>query len=215
MRTARVMIADDHEVARLGLRGMLAGETYLEIVGEAANGLEAVDLCRRVRPDLAILDVRMPSLDGIAATESIRQASPATRVLIVSLHDAPELVIAAAQAGAAGYVLKDASRRDLVAVVRQVLRGETTLTGDLIARMRRKVGQQISEPPPAEQLTPRELEVLRLLATGQTNREIGARLGISPGTVKSHVERLIAKLAVSSRTEAAVYALRLGLIEAN
>lgn len=213
MRTARVMIADDHEVARLGLRGMLAGETYLDIVGEAANGLEAVDLCRRARPDLAILDVRMPSLDGIAATESIRLISPVTRVLIVSLHDAPELVIAAAQAGAAGYVLKDASRRDLVAVVRQILRGETTLTGDLIARMRRNVGQQLAEPTPQEQLTPRELEVLRLLATGQTNREIGALLGISPGTVKSHVERVIAKLAVSSRTEAAVYALRLGLIE--
>ncbi|HEU4323191.1 MAG TPA: response regulator transcription factor [Roseiflexaceae bacterium] len=215
MRVASVIIADDHEVARLGLRGMLAGEAYLEVVAEASNGLEAVDLCRRRKPDLAILDVRMPRIDGIAATQAIRQITPATHVLIVSLHDAPELVIAAAEAGAAGYVLKDTSRRDLVAVVRQILRGELHLTGDLITRMRRQVHQQALESGSTEQLTPRELEVLRLLTTGQTNREIGSLLGISAGTVKSHVERVIAKLAVSSRTEAAVYALRFGLVDTN
>jgi DNA-binding NarL/FixJ family response regulator len=211
---ARLIIADDHELARAGLRSMLMGDPGLEIVGEAANGHDAIARCSELRPDLILLDVRMPELDGMAATRLIKQESPETSVLIVTMHETPEYLLEAMRAGAAGYVLKDATRAELLAAVRQVLRGEQVLNGALAARLLQRMVHTAS-PAGAQdgpRLTARELDVLRLLVQGKTNREIAAALTVSAGTVKIHVEHIIAKLAVSDRTQAAVRAVELGLI---
>ncbi|HZG66929.1 MAG TPA: response regulator transcription factor, partial [Herpetosiphonaceae bacterium] len=136
---ARLVIADDHELARAGLRSMLMSDPSLEIVDEAANGDEAVTRCRDLRPDLVLMDVRMPELDGMAATRMIKEISPATSVLIVTMHETPDYLIEAIQAGAAGYVLKDATRAELLAAVRQVLRGEAVLDGVLATRLLRRM----------------------------------------------------------------------------
>jgi DNA-binding NarL/FixJ family response regulator len=211
----RVIIADDHELARAGLRSMLEGERGLELVGEASNGREAVALCRQLQPDLALLDVRMPELDGLAATRAIKQVSPNTSVLIVTTHEHHDYLIAALKAGAAGYLLKDISRQELLTAVRQVLRGESILNRGLAARaLQRLAGESVAyDGPPPERLTPREREVLQLLAQGQTNREIAGQLSLSVGTVKIHVEHIIAKLGVSDRTQAAVRAVESGLLK--
>lgn len=212
---ARLVIADDHELARAGLRSMLMSDAGLEIVGEAANGHEAVARCNELRPDLILLDVRMPELDGMAATRLIKQQSPETNILIVTMHETPEYLLEALRAGAAGYVLKDATRAELLSAVRQVLRGEHVLNGGLAARLlQRMVYNAPSQARDATRLTARELDVLRLLVQGKTNREIAAILIISAGTVKVHVEHIIAKLGVSDRTQAAVRAIELGLIGA-
>ena len=212
---ARLIIADDHELARTGLRSMLAGEGGLELVGEAANGREALELCDRVHPDLALLDMNMPEMDGLAATRAIKQAHPEIGVLIVTIQANPEYLFEAIKAGAAGYVLKDVSRFDLRSAIRRVLRGESCLPDEMSAQLLQRLAHQAAAPaaPLFDRLTPREQEVLRLLAEGKTNREIAAELVLSPGTVKIHVERIIAKLGVSDRTQAAVRAITLGLIE--
>ncbi len=211
---ARLVIADDHELARSGLRSMLTGERGLELVGEATNGREALDLCRRLKPDLALLDVRMPEMDGLAATRAIKQVCPSTSVIIVTMHETPEYLFDALKAGAAGYLLKDATRRELILAVRQVLRGESIMDGALAVRMLRRLADETpgQAPPPPDRLTPREREVLHLLALGLTNREIASKLAVSAGTVKIHVEHIIAKLGVSDRTQAAVRAVQLGLL---
>jgi DNA-binding NarL/FixJ family response regulator len=193
---------------------MLTGERGLELVGEATNGREALDLCRRLKPDLALLDVRMPEMDGLAATRAIKQVCPSTSVIIVTMHETPEYLFDALKAGAAGYILKDATRRELILAVRQVLRGESIMDGDLAVRMLRRLADETpgQAAPPSDRLTPREHEVLHLLALGLTNREIASKLAVSAGTVKIHVEHIIAKLGVSDRTQAAVRAVQLGLL---
>jgi DNA-binding NarL/FixJ family response regulator len=210
------VIADDHELARSGLRSMLAGEPDLEVVGEAATGREAVTACSRLRPDLVLMDVRMPELDGLAATEAVKAACPDTSVVIVTLYEDPDYLLQAIRAGAAGYVLKDATRREFLAAVRGVLGGESILNPELAVQLLRRLAHEGATRPAAggapEPLTTRELEVLRLLAEGQTNPQIAARLGVSRGTVKVHVERIIAKLGASDRTQAAVRAAELGLL---
>lgn len=210
---ARLVIADDHDLARSGLRAMLAGEPDLTVIGEARDGEEALDLCRRLQPDLALLDVRMPRLDGLAATHAIRQHAPRVSVVIFTMHDSPQYLEEAIKAGAAGYILKDATRRELIDAVRGVLSGESFLNGALTTRLLRQLART-SRPgaSPPEMLTPRELEVLGLVAQGLTNREIGDRLSISGGTAKVHVERIIGKLGVADRTQAAVRAIELGLV---
>lgn len=211
---ARILIADDHDLARIGLRSMLEHERQLDLVGEATNGREAVDMCRTLRPDLALLDVRMPELDGLAATRLIKQEVPTTRVIIVTMHESPEYLLEALKAGATGYLLKDASRQEMLDTVYQALRGESRLSGELAVRMIQRLAAEMPpQPHPSpERLTPREYEVLRLLAQGQTNREIAASLNVSAGTIKIHVEHIIAKLGVSDRTQAAVRAVSLGLV---
>lgn len=206
---ARLVIADDHEVTRVGLRGMLADEPALKIVGEASDGHHAIELCQQLRPDLALLDVRMPKLDGIRAAQAIRQRCPSTRVLLISNHDAPEYLAEAARAGVGAYLLKDTSRHQLLNTIRQLLRGEQLLHEVDALSPSTPAGRHLTIPEP---LTPRELDVLRMVARGLTNRAIANELRVSPGTVKSHVEHLISKLGVSDRTEAAVYALRAGLL---
>lgn len=212
---ARIVIVDDHELARAGLAGMLAREPDLILVGEAASGHEGVELCHEQLPDLVLLDISMPEMDGMAATRAILRASPATRVLIVTMYENPDYLFEALRAGAAGYVLKEASRRELLAAIRQVLRGEIYLYGAMGAQLLvRLAGQAVLTPAPdADRLTPRELEVLGELTLGKTNRQIASALMVSPATVKVHVQHIIAKLGVADRTQAAVYAFQHGLIE--
>jgi DNA-binding NarL/FixJ family response regulator len=211
---ARMIIADDHELSRAGLRSMLAGERALTLVGEAANGREAVALCRELKPDLALLDVRMPEMDGLAATRAIKQESLATCVLIVTTHEDPDYLLAALKAGAAGYLLKDVTRHELLLTIRRVLRGESVLSGEIAARtlQRLAAGPSQQSRAPTERLTPRERDVLELIVEGRTNREIAEQLTLSVGTVKIHVEHIIAKLGVSDRTQAAVRAIESGLL---
>lgn len=210
----RVVIADDHDLARAGLRAVFDDTRDLNVVGEAADGRAAVELCAVHQPHLAVLDVRMPEMDGLAAIQAVKRVSPRTAILIVSFHAMPEYVVEAVRLGAAGYLLKDSSRETILDTARRVVSGEALLHGAQAAELLRRAA---AEPPlplrddvPA--LTPREREVLRYLAEGRTNREIATILDISPGTVKNHVEHIIAKLPVSDRTQAAVYALRNGLI---
>jgi DNA-binding NarL/FixJ family response regulator len=213
-RPARLLIVDDHELARAGLRSLLADEARLEVIGEATTGREALALCRRLRPDLVLMDVRMPDLDGLAATRAIRQEHPHTQVILITMHENPIYLLEALKVGAAGYVLKGATKREVVHAVRQVLRGEAALHAELAAQLLRRMAGEaagVAEPPPAR-LTPRELDVLRLLVRGRTNREIGRELSLSLSTVKAHIEHIIAKLGVADRTQAAVRAVELKLL---
>jgi DNA-binding NarL/FixJ family response regulator len=211
---ARLVIADDHELARAGLRAMLTDQRGLQLVGEATNGREALALCRRLQPDLALIDVRMPELDGLGACRGIKQECPATSVILLTIHENPEYLLEALKAGAAGYVLKDITQRELITAVRRVLRGESILNKELVIRLLQRLdGETPSRTElPSKHLSPRELEVLQLLTQGQTNREIASHLTVSVSTVKIHVEHILTKLGVSDRTQAAVRAIELGLL---
>jgi DNA-binding NarL/FixJ family response regulator len=214
-KPARVFIADDHELARAGLHAMLTNQRGLELVGAAANGSEALALCRRLQPDLALIDVRMPGLDGLATCRAIKQECPGTSVILVTVYENPEYLSDALKAGAAGFVLKDISQRELVTSIQGVLRGESMLNKELVIRLLQRLTTETphQEEVPSERLSPREREVLELLAQGQTNREIAQHLTVSLSTVKIHVEHILAKLGVSDRTQAAVRAIELGLLQ--
>lgn len=210
---SRIVIADDHDLARAGLRAVFDDTRDMIVIGEASHGQAAVDLCGQLQPNLAVLDVRMPVLDGLAATRAIKPACPRTSVLLVSFHADPEYIVEALRVGAAGYLLKEASREEILETARRILRGEAMLYGAQAADLlRRAAAGSPREQPPRAALSAREREVLQLVTEGRTNREIAAQLTISPGTVKNHVEHIIAKLDVSDRTQAAVYALRHGLL---
>ena len=211
---ASVLIVDDHELARAGLASMLTGEPDLHVVGEAENGEAAVAVCALLQPDLVLMDVRMPGMDGLAATAAIKARSPHTSVVIVTLYEEQDDLLRAIRAGAAGYVLKDATRRDLLGTVRRVLTGEAALEPAMAMRLLRRLSRDgvSAGSTEVEPLTPRQIEVLRLLVEGHTNQEIANDLGIGQGTVKSHVEHIIAKLGASDRTQAAVRAVQRGLI---
>ncbi len=226
-RSVRLVIVDDHDLAREGLRDMLADEPELEVVGEAANGREALALCSQLRPDLVMMDVRMPEMDGLEATRMIKQEFPKISVLILTMHENPDYLLEAIRAGAAGYVLKDAPQHEVITAIRQVMGGESPLDPELAARLLRRLaaeegerrggparGERVQRQVPyVEPLTPREQEVLGLLKLGHTNREVARVLVISPGTAKNHVEHIIRKLGVSDRTQAVVKALELGILE--
>ena len=213
-KPARLVIADDHELARAGLRAMLTDQRGFELVGEASNGQEALQLCRRLQPDLALIDVRMPGMDGLSTCRAIKQECPATSVILVTMYANPEYLFEALKAGAAGYVLKDVSQRELISAVQKVLHGESILNQELVARLLQRLASetQSREDLPAGRLSPREREVLELLTKGQTNREIARKLTVSVSTVKIHVEHILAKLGVSDRTQAAVRATEMGLL---
>ena len=213
-KPARIVIADDHELARAGLRAMLTDQRGFELVGEASNGQEALLLCRRLQPDLALIDVRMPEMDGLSTCRAVKQECPATSVILVTMHANPEYLFEALKAGAAGYVLKDVSQRELISAVQKVLHGESILNQELMARLLQRLARETpgQEDLPAGRLSPREREVLELLTKGQTNREIARKLTVSVSTVKIHVEHILAKLGVSDRTQAAVRAIETGLV---
>jgi two-component system, NarL family, response regulator LiaR len=223
---ARLLIADDHALMREGTRAVLVRAPDLEVAGEAGDGQEAVELCRSLRPDLVLMDVSMPGMDGISATRAIKAESPKTSVLVLTAHDDHDLLLDAIKAGAAGYVLKGVGPAELVGAIRATLAGESPVDQELVMRLVRRLADETGptkEPPrepagerrapPQGPLTPRELEVLRLLATGQTNRQIAKELHLSLSTVKRNLERIIAKLGVSDRTQAAVKAVELRLID--
>ncbi len=215
-KPARLVIADDHELARAGLRAMLTSQRGLRLVGEAANGREALALCRHLQPDLALIDVRMPEQDGLATCRAIKEECPATSVILVTMHANPEYLLEALKAGAAGYVLKDISQDELITAVQRVLHGESMLNEELVIRALQRLASEApqQEELPSGRLSPRERQVLQLLARGQTNREIAGNLTVSVSTVKIHVEHILAKLSVSDRTQAAVRAIELGLLHA-
>ncbi len=210
-----MLIVDDHELARAGLRSMLTGAPGLEVVAEATDGHEALALCRRLRPDLALIDVRMPGINGLETTRAIKDELPLVSVVMVTMYDNPDYLLEALKAGAAGYVLKDASRKELLTTLRRVLQGESILDGELAVRLLHRLAGATPQPDvAASTLTARERDVLRLLVQGHTNRQIAAALVVSVGTIKIHVEHIIAKLGVSDRTQAAVRAVELGLLDA-
>jgi PAS domain S-box-containing protein len=223
---ARLLIVDDHALVREGIRTVLESAPDLEVIAEATNGREALELCRSLSPDLILMDVRMPEMDGLAATRAIKGEFPTTIVLMVTTYDNPDYLLEAIKAGAAGYVLKDATTQQLLGSVRKALGGESSLDQGLAMRLlwrltddtRQQQSGALSEPPKERQaalpepLTARELEVLRLLPLGETNQQIARELGVSRTTVKTHVAHIIAKLGVSDRTQAAVRAIELGLL---
>jgi two-component system, NarL family, response regulator LiaR len=214
----RLIIADDHDLVRSGMRNILATFPDLEVVGEARDGQEALEACRLLKPDLILMDVRMPRMDGILATREIKRELPGVCVLMVTMHDNPDYMLEAIRAGAAGYVLKETPVEDLVAVVRRTVAGEHPLDDSLAFSLIRRLagemrGSRVENGPPDVQLDRREMAVLRLLVRGMTNREISNELELSEGTTKASVRSILVKLGVSDRTQAAVKAIRLGLLE--
>ena len=203
----RILLADDHPVVRDGLRGMLASEDGFQVVGEAASGPEAVAVCDRERPDVVLMDLQMPEMDGATATAEITARFPVTRVLVLTTYDTDSDILRAVEAGAAGYLLKDTPRERLFPAIQAAARGETVLAPAvatrLVSRMRR---------PAEEALTAREVEVLELVARGSSNADIAAALFISEATVKTHLLHSFAKLGVDDRTAAVVAALERGII---
>jgi two-component system, NarL family, response regulator LiaR len=204
----RVLIVDDHSMVRRGLRMYLEDDPQLEVVGEAADGEEGVRLAVETRPDVVLMDLLLPKLDGIGATEKIRQELPDTQVIALTsvLEDAS--VVGAVKAGAIGYLLKNTEADDLLNAIHAAAEGQVRLSPEASARLVR----EIRSPQSPEKLTERETEVLRRLAEGKANKEIARELGISEQTVKSHVHSLLAKLGMLSRTQAALFAARIGLV---
>ncbi len=205
-----MLIADDHPVVRQGLRSFLELQDDLEVVGEAADGEQAVSQSSAHRPDIVLMDLVMPNLDGVAAIRRIGEVSPATRVIVLTSFADDAKVIPAVRAGAAAYLLKDAEPRELAEAIRRVHRGEGLLHPSVTSRVLAEVARSDGRPH-GEPLTERERDVLRLIARGRSNREIARELVISEKTVKTHVSNLLAKLHVADRTQAALYAVREGL----
>jgi DNA-binding NarL/FixJ family response regulator len=208
----RLVIVDDHDLARAGLASVLSTDPRLRIVGEATTGREAVALCHHLRPDLVLMDVRMPDLDGLAATRAIKQDCPETSVVIVTMHENADYMVEALRAGAAGYVLKGATKQELVSTVSRALAGEPVISSELMVQLLRRLERADQVASAAVHLTAREYDVLRLVVQGHTNGQIAHDLRISRSTAKAHVEHILDKLGVSDRTQAAVRALELGLV---
>jgi DNA-binding NarL/FixJ family response regulator len=228
MRTApaQVLIADDHELVRDGFKRLLSYQQDFEVVGEASNGREAVELCRSLKPDLVLMDVRMPQMDGLEATAAIKAERPEISVLVITTYKNADYLLEAIKAGAAGYVLKDAPNQQLLNAMRRALEGESPVDQELATQLIQRLASeapQSAEPPMTErgaasthpllkELTPRELEVLRLVTQGKTNQEIAESLFITRATAKIHVHHIIRKLGVSDRTQAVVRAFDLGIV---
>jgi DNA-binding NarL/FixJ family response regulator len=205
--TISVLIVDDHPVVLAGLVGILSGEDGLHVAGEAASADEAATVARAVQPDVVLMDLRMPGGDGVIATVAVLEAAPRARVVVLTTYESDADILRAVEAGAAGYLLKDAARTDLVAAVRAAARGETVLAPSVATR----IVDRMRRPLPADALSPRELAVLRLVARGLSNSDIGRELSISEATVKTHLLRTFAKLGVRDRTAAVTTAIASGL----
>lgn len=205
-RPIRLLIADDHPIVRDGLRGMFDGDPGFEVLAEAEDGARAVELARALEPDVILMDLRMPRMDGVSAIKELARIGVGARVLVLTTYDTDKDVLPAIEAGATGYLLKDTGREDLVRAVRTAARGESVLSPSVATRL---VGRVRA---PEEPLSAREIEVLQLIAQGTTNREVAARLFISEATVKSHLLHIYTKLGVNDRAAAVAAAFRRGLI---
>lgn len=206
-RRIRVLIVDDHPVVRTGLRGMLAEESRFDVVGEAEDGLRALIFVRDLWPDVVLMDLRMPRMDGVAAIESIAAHHPSTRVLVLTTYDSDSDILRAIAAGATGYLLKDAARDELFRAIESTAAGASWLTPQVASRVMTRFRTPAGEP-----LSGRELEVLRLVANGSSNKEIAASLYISEATVKTHLIHIYRKLDVESRTAAVTAAIERGFL---
>ena len=224
MTAIRVLLVDDQQIVRQGLATILKYTPGIDVVGQADDGQEAIDMARDLEPDVVLMDLKMPRLGGIPATRQIRSALPQTHVIILTTYDADDLVFEGIKAGAEGYLLKDTSSEMLVEAVRGVMQDESqidpSVARKVLAEFQRLAGQPLPRPQTAsgerlviEALTPREKEVLELLVEGLSNKEIGARLHLTEGTVKNYVSAIIAKLQANDRTHAVVTALRYGLVD--
>jgi DNA-binding NarL/FixJ family response regulator len=207
----RVLVVDDHLIVRAGIRWLLAAQPDIEVAGEACDGLEAVAEALRLQPDVILMDLVMPQLDGVAAIAQIIAIRPAARILVLTSFDADDKVFPAIRAGALGYTLKDFGPGDLVRAIQRIHRGESSLHPVIARKVLQELAHPPHHPPTADPLTEREVEILRLLAHGQSNQQIAAVLGISEITVRGRVSSILSKLHLASRTQAALYALRQGL----
>ena len=207
MNKIRLLIVDDHPIVRDGLQGVLQSQPDIEVVGEAADGEAAVQMANSLSPDIVLMDLRMPVMDGVTALREIRTRNPQCQVLVLTTYDSDADILPAIEAGASGYLLKDSTREELYAAIRAAARGETVLAPAVAARL---VGRM--RAPAEEKLSSRELEVLQLVAEGGSNSEIASRLHISQATVKSHLIHIFGKLGVSDRTAAVTVALKRGIL---
>ncbi|MBA3868165.1 MAG: response regulator transcription factor [Anaerolineae bacterium] len=208
--TIRILIADDHAVVRQGLKMFLSLDPELEILGEAGDGKKAIEMARQLQPDIVLMDLLMPVLGGVEATATIRREMPDVEVIALTSVLEDKSVVDAVRAGAIGYLLKDTESDELIRAIKAAAAGQVQLSPKAAARLMREV----RTPDNPETLTDRETDVLRLLALGQSNKEIAQTLSIGEKTVKTHVSNVLAKLSVTSRTQAALYAVRIGLVEA-
>ena len=207
MTPIRIVIADDHPVFRAGLQGLLSGQEDFQVVGEAANGREAVDMVRLASPDVLLVDLQMPELDGVHAIREIRNVAPKTRILVLTTYDSDGDILRAVEAGATGYLLKDTPREELFKAIRATARGDSVLSPTVASKL---VGR--ARAPVDRSLSAREIEVLRLVARGTSNKTIGKELRISEATVKTHLLHIFAKLSVDDRTAAVTAAMERGVL---
>lgn len=212
-KTLRVLIADDHEVVREGIATMIASQPDMNLVGEAVDGRQAVKLAAELRPDVILMDLVMPQMDGLQAIEAIIHENPGARILVLTGFADDEKVFPAIKAGALGYLLKDTPRSQLLQAIRDVAQGRVFLHPEIALKVIGELNRPAELPPTVEPLTERELETLRLVARGLTNQEIAAQLFLNERTVAKHVGSILAKLHLANRTQAALYALKKGIAE--
>ena len=207
----RVLLADDHAIVRKGIRALLATEKDIQVIGEAKDGLDALAQAKTLQPDVILMDLVMPQMDGIEATRQITAQRTQARILVLTSFAADDKVFPAIKAGALGYLLKDSSPDELVNAIREVYRGEPSLEPSIARKLLLELSNPSQANPNVDPLTEREVEVLRLVAQGMSNREIADLLVVAEYTVRSHVSSILSKLHLASRTQAALYALRTGL----
>jgi DNA-binding NarL/FixJ family response regulator len=211
----RVLIADDEDLMRAGLIELLTADPEIEVVGQASTGREAVEQTRRLEPDVVLMDVRMPDIDGIAATRELSRAAPAARVLILTTFEQDDYIFGALRAGASGFLLKRARPEELIAAVHTIAAGESLLSPSVTRRVINRMAQQptpeLADQSKLEELTPREREVLELIARGLSNQEIAGALGVEESTIRTHVKRILMKLDLRDRVQAVIFAYETGL----
>lgn len=215
IETIRILISDDHAVVREGLRTLIGTEPGMEVIGEAADGFEAVQQACALRPDVILLDMVMPRMDGLEAIKEIKRECPEAHILVLTSFSNDETVFPAIKAGALGYLLKNTTPERLLNAIRDVHLGKPSMSSDIANKLMRELQRTSDLPPTEEPLTEREMDVLRLVAQGLTNQEIAEKLVIGEGTVRTHVSNILGKLHLANRTQAALYALREGFAPLN
>lgn len=213
MEEIRILIVDDHPVVREGIGSMLKKEPDFKVVGEASNGLEAIEQARELLPDVVLMDLRMPEMDGVEAISRIKAEKPEVKFIILTTYSDDEYIFKGIAAGARAYLLKDAPRDELFKAIRMVSRGESLIQPVVASRVLDKLAELSRKTPAAETLSDREIEVLRLMAGGQSNKDIADHLSITQSTVKTHITSIFQKLNVTTRTEAVTNALKKGIIQ--